>query len=134
MKKEISCGACVYDNEGRVLIIKHVLGHTDIPKGHIEKGETKEETAIREIKEETGIDIELDKRIEPIMITYSPKKGITKDVYYFTGYALNDNIKVQEEEVESAKFIDPLRALKILTYDNAKSVLKYSLDKLNSVK
>ena len=39
-----------------------------------------------------------------------------------------------KEEVESAKFIDPLRALKILTYDNAKSVLKYSLDKLNSVK
>ena len=59
MKSEKSCGAIVLspDNTNRkVLLIKHENGgHWAFPKGHVEEGETEVETALREIKEETGL-------------------------------------------------------------------------------
>ena len=58
MKFEKSCGAIVLD-ENKVLVVTHQAGHTDFPKGHMEGNEIEEETAIREVKEETNIDIEL---------------------------------------------------------------------------
>ncbi len=128
MKKEVSCGAVTFDEDGKVLIIKHLKGHIDIPKGHIEGNETKEETAIREVKEETNIDIEIDNSIKPTMITYSPKDGVIKDVYFFVAKALTHDTKPQEEEVSHAYFVDPKEALNLLTFDNAKDVLKYALN------
>ena len=60
MKYEKSCGAlCFAPGPGptRVLMVKHVAGgHWAFPKGHVEKGETEEQTAVREVLEETGID------------------------------------------------------------------------------
>ena len=60
MKTEKSCGAVVLrKNQGRlqVLLIKHINGgHWAFPKGHVERGETEEQTALREIKEETGLE------------------------------------------------------------------------------
>ena len=64
MKTEKSCGAVVLrKNQGRlqVLLIKHINGgHWAFPKGHVEPGETEEQTALREIKEETGLSVTLD--------------------------------------------------------------------------
>ena len=54
MKTEVSCGIIVFDGD-KVLLIKHNGGHTSFPKGHVEKGENFEVTAIRETEEETGI-------------------------------------------------------------------------------
>ena len=56
MLEEKSCGAIVYNNEGKVLIVQHNAGHWDFPKGHVENNETEVETAVREVKEETNID------------------------------------------------------------------------------
>ena len=61
MLHEKSCGAIVYrkyHGNLEILLIKHVnSGHWSFPKGHVEAGETEVETALREIKEETGIDV-----------------------------------------------------------------------------
>ena len=57
MKQEKSCGCIVLDKR-TVLLIKHNSGHWDFPKGHVEGEESEVETAIREVKEETGLDIE----------------------------------------------------------------------------
>ncbi len=124
--KETSCGVITFYND-KVLIIKHIKGHYDLPKGHIEGNETKEETAIREIKEETGIDAIIDKEVSPYKITYSPKENIIKDVYYFIGSTKETNIKEQIEEVSKASFIEIDKALELLTYQNAKDALKYAI-------
>lgn len=63
MKYEKSCGAIVIE-DGKVLLVKHNAGHWDFPKGHVEEGETEFETAIREVKEETNIDIKLKRKID----------------------------------------------------------------------
>ena len=60
MKKEKSCGAVVYkiiNNQIFFLIEKMQRGHFSIPKGHVENNETEIETALREIKEETNLDV-----------------------------------------------------------------------------
>ena len=59
MKKEKSCG-CIVFNDGKVLLVRHNKGHWDFPKGHVEPGETEEQTAKREVKEETNIDVEIN--------------------------------------------------------------------------
>lgn len=128
--KEKSCGALVFNKDGNVLIIHSVMGHYDIPKGHVESDETDFQTAIREIKEETGVDVKINENVKPYKVTYTMKNGITKDVYYYLADALSGNIKAQEEEVSSAKFISLKDALNILTFDNTKNTVKYFADEL----
>lgn len=60
MKHEKSCGAVIL-KEKQVLVVQQVSGFYNYTKGHIEKGETEEETAIREVKEETNLDIKITK-------------------------------------------------------------------------
>ncbi|MGI0133977.1 MAG: NUDIX domain-containing protein, partial [Candidatus Micrarchaeaceae archaeon] len=63
MKFEYSAGAVVYrhkDGKRQYLFLKSEEGWLGIPKGHIEEGETAEQAAIREIREEAGLDVELD--------------------------------------------------------------------------
>ena len=64
MNYEKSCGAIVYrkhHGNTEILLVRHIKsGYWSFPKGHVEEGETEEETARREIKEETGLDVLLD--------------------------------------------------------------------------
>ena len=58
MKREKSCGAVIFRQEdgGRYyLVLKSTQGHWTLCKGHVEGDETERETAIREIREETGL-------------------------------------------------------------------------------
>ena len=85
---EKSCGAIVYrkfHGNTELLLIKHANGgHWSFPKGHVEPGETELETAAREIREETGIEVIIDPTFREI-VSYSPKKDTQKDVIYFFG-------------------------------------------------
>ena len=66
MKYEKSCGAVVFRRdagEWNVLLIRHARGrHISFPKGHMESGELESHTAEREVFEETGIRIKVDRR------------------------------------------------------------------------
>ena len=80
MADEISCGAIVFTNENNVrkyVIIRGVgmyQGFCGFPKGHMEAGETERETALREVKEETGLDVVL---YDDFRMTDYEKKRIT---------------------------------------------------------
>ena len=70
MKREKSCGALVYritqNGQKELLFIKHRHGtHWSFPKGHMEEGENEVQTALREVKEETGLDIDLEGDFRP---------------------------------------------------------------------
>ena len=74
MIKEKSCGAVIFNEDmTKVLLIKHNRGHISFPKGHQEKNETDKETALREVKEETGINIEIISE-KSFHVSYSPNK------------------------------------------------------------
>ena len=134
MKREKSCGAVVYKKENDTLyylIIKQNKGHVSFPKGHVEGDETNEKTAIREIKEETNIDVIIDKNFKRVN-TYSPYKGTIKDVFFYVGLATTDDIKADKKEVDSVRWLKYEDALKVLTYDTDKKILEKANNYVNS--
>lgn len=125
MDYEKSCGALVFRKfHGNVelLLIRHLNGgYWSFPKGHVEEGEAEEETAAREVKEETNIDIMIDTSFREL-VTYSPKKDTMKDVVYFLARAKNFDSIPQEGEISEVKWVEITLAQSILTYDNDKQL------------
>ena len=129
MKKEKSCGAIII-NENKILVVKQKSGFYGFPKGHIEKNETEKITDIREVKEETNIDIEIDENLR-FSIFYLVSGNINKEVVYFVGYPKNTNIKIQEQELESAQWIELDKVEEILTFDNLKELWRKVLKEIS---
>lgn len=126
MKMEKSCGAiiCREEEQPRVLLIRHRNGgHWGFPKGHVEDGETEEETACREIYEETGLKAKLDTGFRRI-VTYSPKPQVMKDVIYFAATPDGGRLKRQEAEVEDIRWATLGEALELVTFETDKQVLR----------
>ncbi len=126
MLNEKSCGALVYrkyHGNTEILLIKHInSGHWSFPKGHVENDETEVETAVREIKEETGIDVIIDQSFREI-VTYSPRRDTHKEVVYFIAKAKNTDFTPQADEIADIKWVEIGRAGSVLSYDNDKSIV-----------
>ena len=131
MINEKSCGAVVFNDKKEVLLVKHNKGHISFPKGHVEDNETEEETAYREVLEETGIKIKIDNKIREVS-RYSPKLNVIKDVVFFKAKALNNGIKPQLEEVSEVMFVDIDKALSLITYEEDKIILKNIIGRSDS--
>ena len=60
--RRIGAAAAVFDDEGRVLLVRHTYGplNWEVPGGASEPGESVVETALRELREETGLDAEAE--------------------------------------------------------------------------
>ncbi|MBE6837675.1 MAG: NUDIX domain-containing protein [Ruminococcus sp.] len=126
MLNEKSCGALVYrkyHGNTEILLIKHInSGHWSFPKGHVEGNETEVETAMREIKEETGIDVIIDQSFRET-VTYSPRRDTHKEVVYFIAKAKNTDYTPQEDEIADIKWVEIGRAGSVLAYENDKSIV-----------
>lgn len=118
---EKSCGGIIFyktKQNTKILLVKNNNGrYWSFPKGHIEQGETEQETAIREIKEETGLDVTLVNNFREIS-EYCPFGKIRKRVVFFLARAFTDNVKIQEEEIDSFIWVDLQQARKLCSYDN----------------
>ncbi len=126
LKREKSCGALVYrkqDDKIELLVLKHRYGgHWSFPKGHVENGENEHQTALREVKEETGLSIDLLEGFRK-SVEYYPKPNVKKQVVYFLGHARDDKVKKQEEEVSEIKWVDLKEAHKVVTFRNDKNLI-----------
>lgn len=122
LKIEHSYGAVVF-KENQVLIEHMIQGHISIPKGHVEGNETPTETALREIKEETNLEVDLDTRYE-YKTCYSPAKGVIKYVSFFVATYKSGEIIPQKEEVTKIEFMELKRALPLVTYDSDKEAIR----------
>lgn len=122
IKYEKSCG-CIIINEDKVLLIQHNAGHWDFPKGHMEKNETEIETARREVKEETNIDVLIQEN-KRYVSEYYPKEDTFKQVIFFLATCKTQDIKIQEEEIKNIEWLSFENALERITHNNSKEVLK----------
>lgn len=127
MKKEKSCGAVVFtkkNNKTLFLLIQHKKGdHWDFPKGHVEKGETERQTALREINEETGLEVTLLEGFRSV-IKYSPAKNIEKTVVFFLAHSTSRKVTIQAEEIKAHEWLPYEKAMESLTFEKARVRLK----------
>ena len=132
MKHEFSAGGVVYkkqDDQILILVSKHSYHHGWVfPKGLIgdaeeNKNQTKEETAIREVKEETGVDAEIEQVLTPTQYWYEWEgEKIKKTVYYFLMRFTSGDINKHDDEMEEVEWIKPSEVENRLTYASDKKV------------
>ena len=129
MKKEKSCGTIIIENN-KVLLIQQTDNAWGFPKGHVENNEKEQETAIRETKEETNLDVEIISN-KKYIINYKINNEIDKEVVFFLAKKTSDKIKKQDEEIKNIKWVDLTKAFDIITYENTKNLYKEVLKDIN---
>ncbi len=124
------------DSENMFLLLQHTAGHWGFPKGHKEGNETIKETALRELREESGItDCEVANLpiiSEEYIYEYN-KNTHHKVVKYLIGFVKNKNVFIQKAEIADYKWVTYEQAKKILTYDNNKEVLRKAREYINKL-
>lgn len=123
--KEVSAGAIVYTLINRkinYLLIKDFHGNYGFPKGHLEESESEQMAAVREIKEETGIDVALDPSFRE-ELDYVMPNGVEKTSIYFIGCYENQTPIKQPEEVDEIFVIPYDQAMNMITFGNMKEAL-----------
>ena len=123
--EEKSCGAVIWRPAGdgrEYLLARHNGGHWSFPKGHVEGRETEQETAAREIREETGLTADIDTGFRQV-VTYSPAPGIVKDVVFFTATPAGGTERRQEEEIAQLGWFSFREARALVTFATDEEVL-----------
>jgi 8-oxo-dGTP pyrophosphatase MutT (NUDIX family) len=129
MSIEKSAGAIISRKEkGKIyyLLLHYESGHWGFPKGHIEKGESLEDTVHREVKEETGIgDIKIINGFKEWIKYFFKLKGknIFKTVTYLLAETKQKEVKISWEHT-GYKWLAYEKALEQLTFRNTKEILK----------
>ena len=132
MKYEKSCGTIVI-NDNKVLVIQQKQGFWGFPKGHMEQGENEIETAIRETKEETNLDVIIEDKTRFCLTYVIEDKNIHKEVVYFVAKVDGKvDIKPQIEEINAIVWIDIAKVEDILTFDNLKELWKVVLNHIKT--
>lgn len=133
MKREKSCGALVIHKNGEqydLVLLRHRFGgHWSFPKGHVEAGESERQTALREVREETGLTIRLYDNFRE-SVEYFPKPGVKKQVVYFLGEAIGDELVRQEEEISELQWAPLLEAGSLVTFANDKRLIRLAKRRL----
>ena len=135
MQHEKSCGALVVrrdDADGKVyiLMIRHKAGgHRSFPKGHMEAGETEYMTAVREVFEETAVQIRIDSNFRET-VHYNPMPGVEQEVVYFLTHTAQKDIRPRAGEIAQVEWVPIDQAEASLTHENDRLVFRAALKKL----
>ena len=126
MTYEKSCGAVVFtriDGEIKYVLAQALGGHYGFPKGHMELGETEEETALREIFEEVHLRPSLINGFRGISEYYIPDIDVQKQVVFFLGEYKDQEIVYQKEELQSAPLVPYEHAISMLQHEDNRRIL-----------
>ena len=126
MRYEKSCGAVIFRKaeDWNVLLIRHTRGrHISFPKGHVEAGETESQTAEREIWEETGLRVRVDRRFRAEN-RYNIRPDTQKLVVIFAAVTEQAEITPQPEEIAEAFWLPVEDAAARLTYERDRKIMR----------
>lgn len=102
-----------------------------LPKGTPEPGETLEQTALREVREETGVEVEVTAPVGDIRYWFSrPREGVRflKTVRHFLMRQTGGDPSRHDHEFDEVRWFAAQEALKLLTYRNEARILRQALD------
>jgi len=129
MKFLFSSGIVVYFKKKtkiEYLLLHYESGHWGFTKGKIEKGENKVQAAIRELKEETCLNVILHKNFEKsFTYIFTDKSGklVKKRAYFFIGESITKKVTLSFEHI-GFDWLEFESAHEKLTYDNTRQLLK----------
>jgi 8-oxo-dGTP diphosphatase len=133
MKGEIvAAGGVLIDRKNRVLLV-HRPRYDDwsFPKGKIDPDETIEKGALREVKEETGLDCRIVRRLTASSYKYRTRRRGSlrpKVVHYFLMKRTSGRLRVPGDEVDQAKWFTLDDAARVLTYPLDRRIIKLLSD------
>jgi 8-oxo-dGTP pyrophosphatase MutT (NUDIX family) len=134
--EERSAGGIVVRGKQALVIVptrraadgSRVLG---LPKGHIDPGESQLQAAIREVREETGVEVELVQELGEVRYWYSRGgRAVPKTVVFYLFRYLRGDPADHDEEVEDARWIELSEAQRTLTYEGEREMLARALEAL----
>ena len=118
-----------------------------LPKGHVEHGERLEQTAIREVREETGLQGELIRKIGAIRYGCELRLGerwaargagapqrCAKTVHFFLLRYTRGSTEAHDDEVQEARWVPADKAIASLTYDNERTIMREAIAHLSLLK
>ena len=137
-RDEVSAGGVVYRRaEGGgievALIATHGGERWALPKGLVGKGEGLQDAALREVREETGLDAEIVAPLEPIDYWFWWPRGGRKVrhhkvVYYYLMAFRNGDLADHDDEVDDARWFPLEDAIERATYENERGILRQAAD------
>lgn len=139
--REYTAGGVVFRRrpEGKleILMIQDRLGRWTIPKGHVEPGESLEQTALREVAEETGLThLRLGEHLDQLHFFYRKDgKLIFMTTHVFLMEALGDTDTLSRgdsEGIVDAQWFDHERALSLVEYRDTERLFRIGLSKLDA--
>ena len=94
------------------------------PKGTPDRGETIEETALREVREESGLDVEIIRPIGAIDYWFAvPGERVHKIVHFFLMRAQGGDVSRHDHEYDDVRWVRVADARRMLTYDTYRDML-----------
>ena len=130
----VSAGGVVYraGEDGTEIVLCGRASPTlwALPKGTPEPGESREQTAVREVTEETGLEVAVQCFIDFVeywFVRHSDKVRCHKRVYFFLMSATGGDVSLHDREFDSVKWSPVAEALGSMTYDNEVRVVEKGL-------
>lgn len=111
----------------QVLLVQHTKGnYWSFPKGHPEKGEEPLDTAVRELKEETGLEIDewLGEMVLSESYAFEREGDLIEKTVFYTVAKVSGAIDIQADDVLFADWFDLNQAEAMITFEASKDVLR----------
>lgn len=131
--EQVSAGGAAFRiNDGKVelaIVAVNPSRRWQLPKGLVDDGESDEQAALREVREEAGIECEIIEKIETIEYWYfGNEKGervrYHKFVHFFLMKYVSGDTKDHDHEVAEVKWVSPDEAFEMLAFDGEKEIIK----------
>jgi 8-oxo-dGTP pyrophosphatase MutT (NUDIX family) len=121
MDRRLTHAGGVVLRDGRVLLVRAKPAPHDwvLPKGHIEKDETPAETAVREVREEAGVEATAGREVGMLEFE-SPKSGAVRSVYFVMQHVRD----VEAEDDREIRWCTLDEALKLIRFENARELVE----------
>ncbi len=104
-----------------------------LPKGTPKRNETREETAIREVAEETGLDVRITGPLDSIEYTFVQSgTRIHKTVHYFMMEPVGGDLARHDHEFDQVRWVDFAEATSLLTFETERALIVHAADLLTA--
>lgn len=139
-QKQVSAGGVVFKKCASEICISLILrdaGEREVwclPKGHVERGESFEEAAVREVREETGILARIVKPLRDIRYSFfdhESKSRIFKTVHFFLMECQGGALEDHDDEVKRVEWVPVSRVLLQMCYPSEREVVELAMENVN---